>query len=125
MPLHRQNDNVYGKSNSKHTSLKGKAFANVESEIKKIDEFKDLVKLLCPLQKGHVKEDVYDRDFKWNFTPLLNEDSNRRTIEFRQPPVSRSATDSVGWIRITTEFLQAAAGGSELDKLKAMWSAGH
>ena len=115
---HRNEDNEYCKSNSKHSSLQGKELADAERDIENVENIEDLVGLLCGPKKGN----DYDRDFKWNLTGLL--ESNRCTIEFRQPPACQSADDAVGWVRVTTEFLEAAAAGAELDNLKAKWSTG-
>ncbi|KAF2654201.1 hypothetical protein K491DRAFT_679897 [Lophiostoma macrostomum CBS 122681] len=118
MPEHRNKNMEHCKSNSKHTSLAGKAPATVAAEIDNTSNVEELVALMCPKRDGD-----YDRDFKWNFTGLLP-GSERHTIEFRQPPVSQSASDSVKWIQVTTGFLEAAAAGVKLETLRANWLAG-
>lgn len=47
-----------------------------------------------------------DRDFCWNFRSLLN--SDKRTIEFRKPPVSTTAKEALAWAEFAICFIQAS-----------------
>jgi hypothetical protein len=47
--------------------------------------------------------------FRWNFLGVLN---NKNSIEFRQPPASRNADDTILWVLFSTSFIRWALAGA-------------
>ncbi|PWO21329.1 GPI ethanolamine phosphate transferase 3, partial [Pyrenophora tritici-repentis] len=54
---------------------------------------------------------TFDYPFRWNFTPLLEDDIG--TVEFLQPPQSLSAKDTKRWVTLAASFVQAALLGTD------------
>ena len=68
-----------------------------------------LVDLMQPLQRAT------DRDYAWNFHSLFD----KKTIEFRQPPVSVTPAEALSWAELAMSFVHAAVRcePSELQKV--------
>jgi hypothetical protein len=74
---------------------------------------------LCSKDSIHAQQTLHEEDFvhphfRWNFTTLTE---RTRTIEFRQPPASKNANDTITWILFAVSFAQWASerGNTALD----------
>lgn len=86
--------------------------------------FEALASLVCYCGKAPCGKDIYERSFRWNFTPLAKVDGNgpKNTVEFRLPSGSTFAEHTIAWIEFTGFFVLAAIDSSyNLDGNRIPW----
>lgn len=65
---------------------------------------------------GRTRDFVRGKVYKWDFAGMADADSERGTVEFRQPPGSLGASDAVGWVMLTLCFVSGGLVlGNQLD----------
>ena len=110
MPAERRY-NVWCQSNRCNAVLKSQSMVTVFSWIDAATSPWHLAFLLCAFSKDsdYAKavgktQDFPHYVFRWNFTPLA--ESNKGTIEFRQPPGCTGLKDTFLWIMFALGFVQ-------------------
>ncbi|KAK3295090.1 putative amidoligase enzyme-domain-containing protein [Chaetomium fimeti] len=132
MPGHRR-INPYCMSNRYNQGYKEFEMSLICSDINKAKNEKVLARHMCWCSKNTLQgaitgatKDFVHPHFRWNFTSAL---SNKQTIEFRQPPGSRSALDTILWVLFATSLVRwAVVGAPALDpeqpaRLETLYSA--
>jgi hypothetical protein len=73
-----------------------------------VENISGLVALMCTAPVFYFNNGGrVERDFRWNFVPLVEKDP-RGTIEFRLAPGSKDAAEAIGWVLFVVGFVQAA-----------------
>ncbi|KAH6842466.1 putative amidoligase enzyme-domain-containing protein [Chaetomium sp. MPI-CAGE-AT-0009] len=119
MPGHRR-INPYCMSNRYNQGYKDFEVPFIWSDIKKVANEKALARHMCWCSKNTLQgaligatKDFMHPHFRWNFTSAL---SKKQTIEFRQPPGSRNADDTILWVLFATSLVRwAVVGATTLD----------
>ncbi|KAK4243772.1 putative amidoligase enzyme-domain-containing protein [Corynascus novoguineensis] len=117
MPGHRR-INPYCMSNRWNPGYSGRSMPQIFSDISQAESSENLGERMCWCSKDSVhafqtlhEDDFVHPHFRWNFTALTE---RTRTIEFRQPPASRDAGQTVTWILLAASFAQWASERADL-----------
>ncbi|KAH6637185.1 putative amidoligase enzyme-domain-containing protein [Chaetomium tenue] len=112
MPGHRR-INPYCMSNRWNPEYNELSIPLVFDDISQADDKLDLGDRMCTCSKDSIhaqntmrEEDFVHPHFRWNFTTLTE---RTRTIEFRQPPASKNARETMTWIILAVSFAQWAS----------------
>lgn len=96
--------NPYAKSNwldSPGLARKGKSRPESIAALGAVNHPQELLSLLHPMElNGYCK----DRSFSWNFFSYYE----KRTIEFRKPPMSMTSKEALSWAEVALSFVQAS-----------------
>ncbi|AEO58219.1 hypothetical protein MYCTH_2118656 [Thermothelomyces thermophilus ATCC 42464] len=102
MPGHRH-INPYCTSNRWNAVYGGPDMPQIFDDLSRAESLADLGERMCWCSRDsvHARQTLHQDDFvhphfRWNLTALT--ESRTRTIEFRQPPASRNARDTLAWI---------------------------
>ncbi|KAL2156626.1 hypothetical protein VTH82DRAFT_1371 [Thermothelomyces myriococcoides] len=114
MPGHRR-INPYCMSNRRNARYGcGMDITQIFDDVNQAESLEDLGERMCWCSRDsvHARQTLHEDDFvhphfRWNLTALT--ESRTRTIEFRQPPASRNARDTLTWVLFATCFAQWAA----------------
>ncbi|KAL2192923.1 putative amidoligase enzyme-domain-containing protein [Corynascus similis CBS 632.67] len=117
MPGHRR-INPYCMSNRWNPGYRDRSMPQIFSDISKAESSENLGERMCWCSKDsvHARQTLHEDDFvhphfRWNFTALTE---RTRTIEFRQPPASRDASQTVTWVLLAASFAQWASERADL-----------
>jgi hypothetical protein len=82
-------------------------------DISQVKSNESLAENMCWCSKDsiHAQNTLHEDDFvhphfRWNFTPLTD---RKGTIEFRQPPASQDASETMAWVLFAVCFAQWAS----------------
>ncbi|KAL2165901.1 hypothetical protein VTG60DRAFT_3619 [Thermothelomyces hinnuleus] len=113
MPGHRR-INPYCMSNRWNAVYGGLDMAQIFDDLSRAESLADLGERMCWCSRDsvHARQTLHEDDFvhphfRWNLTALT--ESRTRTIEFRQPPASRNARDTLTWVLFAACFNQWAS----------------
>ncbi|KAF2745037.1 hypothetical protein M011DRAFT_470048 [Sporormia fimetaria CBS 119925] len=118
MPLDRR-DNIFCRSNRMSQYGKGR---NLEQHMQAIEDAPDFMNIaiqMCSISNTRTWPII--KYYRWNFGSLHLEGAREvGTIEFRQPPGSKSATSTRHWINFAVAFVQmACVHGDNLDMARS------
>ncbi|KAL2188160.1 hypothetical protein L209DRAFT_778073 [Thermothelomyces heterothallicus CBS 203.75] len=92
----------------------GPGMAQIFDDLSRAESLADLGERMCWCSRDsvHARQTLHQDDFvhphfRWNLTALT--ESRTRTIEFRQPPASRNARDTLAWILFAACFTRWAS----------------
>ncbi len=97
--------NLWCQTNRRNVILGQLSLADIFARIDSRGDIRSVARLMCTMYSP-TGEKSAERFFRWNFTNL--ESVDKTTIEFRQPPASRTEEDAHTWIMFTNSFVQAA-----------------
>lgn len=105
--------NPYCMSNRWNPRYNQLPIPRIFSDISQAESQESLGEALCWCSKDsiHAQHTMHDDDFvhphfRWNFTPLMD---RKGTIEFRQPPASTTASETITWVLFAVSFAQWAS----------------
>jgi hypothetical protein len=112
VPGHRR-INPYCMSNRRNPEYNHLPMPLIFNDISQAESAEDLGDRMCLCSKDsiHAQQTLHEEDFvhphfRWNFTTLTE---RTRTIEFRQPPASKDANDTITWVLFAVSFAQWAS----------------